>query len=223
MESPKKLRKVNGSKIAVLLVMLGCTSVGAWSQDFETNVQGFAKACTKQKKYDNPTTGNITATCSNSSGFGSSVAMASFALTGVASSVTALNGYANAITTAFDIATLIPPDGYDKTEVDLTVSQAFVWQTTGPGYVYWCSYAGTIKSDCATFSSGKGSPTISKSVTVTKSSSGFQFPVKTIVETSVKSTKKTPFAQAIYGSAPDPTLTLQEGWTCTWASGSACP
>jgi len=223
MESPKKLRNVNGSRIAVLLVLLGCASVGAWSQDFETNGNGWAKACTDEQSYNDPSGGRVSASCSNSSGYASSFTTVDFSIIGVAGSITVLNGHAIANTTTFDIATLIPPAGDDKTDVTFTAASSLGYTVTGNANVYWCIYAGTIKSDCGTFSSGTGTPILTKSVTVTKSSSGFQFPFRTVTKADAGGNKKAPFASAQFGGPPDPLLTLPEGWTCTWASGYVCP
>jgi len=223
MESPKKLRKVNGSRIALLMVLLGCACVVAWSQDFETNVQGSATACGKSDSYNKPGGGSVRVVCSNSSGFGESSALAGFPISALAGSVTAENGSANAVVTAFDIATLIPPAGFDDTSVTFTVTEFTGWNAEEAGAeVVECFYFGTIKSDCGTYSSGKGTSTLTKSVTVTKSSSGFQFPFKAILQAWAKAGKNKLVSAGI-GGDPDPYFTLPKGWTCTWASGYDCP
>jgi hypothetical protein len=123
----------------------------------------------------------------------------------------------------FDTVTLIPPSTFHGDQVTFKMVDRYSTYTSRPGPFSTFTVCWTIPNlvnDCITVTS-VSQGTISKPITLQKSTSGFQFRVAKAI--SGQGTREGILSWNLsYATTGDPDFTLPKGWTCRFASGRLC-
>jgi hypothetical protein len=214
---------------AQTFVLLVCIPV--WSQAFGTSVSGSTAAfygplCRVVRTYDKTgvrnSTGEASSDCDRAVGSANSTADLDKGSQGGVSVHTnpfdqGPTATASSQAMTFDTVTLIPPSTFHGDQVTFKMVDTYSTSTPSTLSVTVCWTIPNLVNDCITVHS-VGQGTISKPITLQKSTSGFQFRVAKAISGNARAGR----FNASYATTGDPDFTLPTGWTCRFASGRLC-